>query len=112
MSRPRERLPKLLPWLARKAGIGDRRAEALWHEALRHAALRVGARNTSACHAAAMARLIELMAAEAQREEAACFGIRYWVRLNTSLWRAPAAVFDAAALDAARRWRLIGHAFG
>lgn len=112
MSRAREKFPKLLPWLARKAGIRDRRAEALWHEAQRQAAHRVGSRHTSAWHAAAVARLVELMEAEAQREEAACFGIRYWVRLNTSLWRAPAAVFDAAALNAARGWRLIGHSFG
>jgi hypothetical protein len=29
--------PKMLPWLARKAGISDIRAEALWHDAERWA---------------------------------------------------------------------------
>jgi hypothetical protein len=30
--------PKMLPWLARKAGISDARAEALWAEALEYVA--------------------------------------------------------------------------
>lgn len=32
------RTPKMLPWLARKAGISDARAEALWAEALEYVA--------------------------------------------------------------------------
>ena len=110
MNRTPERFPKLLPWLARKAGIEERRAEVLWREACR-LATQGAARGTSAHHAAAMGRFVELLAAEKQREDAACFGLRAWVRLQTSLWRTPAAIFDAAALTAARNWRLIGHSF-
>jgi hypothetical protein len=32
--------PKVLPWLARKAGLTDEYAELLWSSALRHASLR------------------------------------------------------------------------
>lgn len=111
MNRTTERFPKLLPWLARKAGIEERRAETLWREASRQAALRAG-RGTSAHHAAAMERFVELLTAETQREDAACFGLRTWARAQASLWRTPAALFDAAALSMARSWRLIGHSFG
>ncbi|MEN3296221.1 MAG: hypothetical protein V7642_5474 [Burkholderiales bacterium] len=30
--------PKVLPWIARKAGISDTRADALWRKAVNHAA--------------------------------------------------------------------------
>lgn len=110
MNRTTERLPKLLPWLARKAGIEERRAETLWRDASRQAALRTG-RGTSAHHAAAMERFIELLTAETQRADTACFGLRTWARVQANLWRTPAAIFDAAALNLARNWRLIGHSF-
>lgn len=32
--------PKLLPWLARKAGLTEEYVELLWNSALRHASLR------------------------------------------------------------------------
>jgi outer membrane protein TolC len=32
--------PKVLPWLARKAGLTDEHVELLWNSALRHASLR------------------------------------------------------------------------
>lgn len=109
MNRMPEKFPKLLPWLARKAGVDEGRAQALWREANRQAALR-NEPGASARHAAAMERFMELLAAETQHTDA--FGLRTWVRLQGSLWRTPAALFDAAALSAARNWRLIGHAFG
>lgn len=109
MDRTPERFPKLLPWLARKAGVDERRAQALWREAGRQAAAREK-RATSAGHAAAMERFLELLATETQRADA--FGLRIWLRLQASLWRTPAAIFDAAALNAARHWRLIGHRVG
>lgn len=112
MKNERERLPKLLPWLAAKAGIDEGRAEVLWREAVRLAAVQTGERNTAAFHAAAMRRLIELLTEEAERQDAAFFGLKAWARLQASLWGAPAAMLDAAALKAARGWRLIGHSFG
>lgn len=32
--------PKVLPWLARKAGLTDEHVERLWNSALRHASFR------------------------------------------------------------------------
>jgi len=97
--------PKLLPWLAHKAGITLRRAEILWHAAHRHAAFATGETETPAYWGAAMDRLLELVAAESLREDAASFGWRRWTRLNASLWQAPLDVLDALTLNATRGWR-------
>lgn len=100
--------PMILPWLARKAGIADRRAEVLWRAAQRYAAQHVGTTETPAYWKAAMDRLLELIAAESLRADAASFGLRRWSRLQARCWRAPVAVFDAVALSAARGWRVLG----
>lgn len=102
----REEFPKLLPWLAHKAGIGEQRAQTLWRAARRYAATRKETR--AARDAAAMSRLLELLAEESRREDAASFGLRCWARLNARLWQAPVALYDALALNAARGWRVIG----
>jgi len=100
--------PKLLPWLARKAGVAEHRAETLWHAAQRYAALHTGETETPAYWKAAMDRLLELIAAEALREDAASFGLRRWVRLNERFWLAPVSLLDAVSLNCARGWRLLG----
>lgn len=100
--------PKILPWLARKAGITGRRAEVLWRAALRHAAYRAGGAGTPAYWQAAMDRLLELIAAESLREDAASFGWRPWSRAQARLWSAPVAALDAVALAVNRGWRLLG----
>jgi hypothetical protein len=102
------RLPKLLPWLAHKAGISEARAEVLWQAAQRHAASRTGESGTPAHAQAAMDRLLILIADESRREDAASFGLRCWARLNASLWQAPIALCDAMALSTTRGWRIIG----
>lgn len=102
------RLPKILPWLAGKAGISGHRAEILWHAAQRYAALHVGETATPAYWQVAMDRLLELVAAETLREDAASFGLRQWSRLNAHFWQAPVALLDALALSSARGWRLFG----
>ena len=102
------RTPKILPWLARKAGIAERRTETLWHAAQRYAAAHSGETETSAYWKMAMDRLLELIAAETLREDAASFGLRPWARLNASFWQAPIAVLDAIALSSARGWRVFG----
>lgn len=99
--------PKLLPWLASKAGISPRRAEVLWHAALRHAETITGETETPACWQAAMDRLLELVAAESLREDAASFGWRSWTRQNKRVWQAPLNVLDALMLNATRSWRLM-----
>lgn len=101
------RLPKLLPWLAHKAGISDQRAEVLWQAAERFAAAR-NESGTPAHAKAAMDRLLTLIADESRREDAASFGLRCWARLNASLWQAPVALFDAMALNTTRGWRILG----
>ena len=52
--------PKLLPWLAKKAGISDIRAAALWHDAERWAAHR-SAPGSSAYFKLAVDRLLDSM---------------------------------------------------
>ncbi len=99
------RRPKMLPWLAKKAGITEHRADVLWHAALRHAA-RVAKADTSDYWKAAMDRLLELIAAEALREDAASFGLRNWARLQARAFETPLALFEAASLNVTRGWRL------
>jgi len=95
----------LLPWLARKAGIPVHRAEMLWHAAQRHAAHATSETDTPAYWSAAMDRLLELVAAERLREDAASFGWRRWTRLNKRVWQAPLAVLDALTVNNVRGWR-------
>lgn len=103
--------PKLLPWLARKAGISADRAEILWRAARRYAASHVGATETSDYWKTAMDRLLELIAAEALREDAASFGWRRWSRQQARLWQAPLALLDAFSLSSAHAWRVFGASF-
>lgn len=98
--------PMLLPWLAKKAGIPLHRAEMLWHAAERHAAHATGETETPVYWAAAMDRLLELVAAERLREDAASFGWRRWTRLNNRFWQAPLAILDTLTLNSVRGWRL------
>lgn len=98
--------PKLLSWLAEKAGIPMSRAEMLWEAAQRHAAGSVGTADESAYWSAAMDRLHELVAAESLREDVASFGWRRWTRTQERFWQAPLAVFDALMLNSVRNWRV------
>jgi hypothetical protein len=101
------RAPMLLPWLARKAGISEHRAEILWGAALRHAALRCEA-ETPAYWKAAMDRLLELVTAESLREDAASFGWRSWSRAQARFWTTPVETLDEFTLAAVRNWRVLG----
>ena len=107
---PLAKAPKILPWLAQKAGIDDRRAETLWHAALRQAAHRHAA-NTSEYWQAAMAHLMELIATESQREDAASFGWRPWARSLADVWSVRMDVLDEIALAPVRTWRILGQNF-
>jgi hypothetical protein len=55
------RTTKLLPWIARKAGISDIRAEALWAESIRHATEQTGWVGTSEYWEAALAHWMTLI---------------------------------------------------
>ncbi len=100
-------LPKILPWLAHKAGIPLARAEALWQAALCHAETVTGQTETPAYWSAAMDRLLEGVAAESLHEDAAAFGWRHWSRLNNRTWAAPLAILDALVLNNVRGWRTL-----
>lgn len=104
---PTPKKPKILPWLAHKAGISETRAEILWLAAQHRAAQTVGEIDTPAYWAAAMDCLHELVAAESLREDLASFGWRRWGRLNRHAWRAPLQVLDALVLNMTRGWRLL-----
>jgi hypothetical protein len=104
---PLAKAPKILPWLAHKAGIDDRRALTLWHAALRHAA-QTHAPNSSGYWCAATDRLTELVAAESQRADVASFGWRPWARSLADIWTLRMDVFDEIAQAPIRTWRILG----
>ncbi len=104
---PLAKAPMILPWLAHKAGIDDRRAETLWQAALRHAAL-THTPDTSDYWQAAMDRLLDLIATESRKEDAASFGWRPWARNLASSWNTRMDMFDAIAQAPIRIWRIIG----
>ena len=58
--------PKILPWLARKAGIPEDHAEELWAEAIVCATVQTGWVGTSEYWKAAVDRLVELIDLESQ----------------------------------------------
>jgi hypothetical protein len=58
--------PKMLPWLARKAGISEEHAEQLWAEAVVCATVQTGWVGTSEYWRAAVDRLVELIELESQ----------------------------------------------
>jgi len=99
--------PKLLPWLAKKAGISDTRAATLWHDAERWAA-RQAAPGSSAYFKLAVDRLMELVAAESLRQDAASFGWRPWARAQSRLWAISMQVMHEGSALTARGWRLLG----
>ncbi|MCL2655976.1 MAG: hypothetical protein FWD62_00910 [Betaproteobacteria bacterium] len=99
--------PKTLPWLAHKAGIDEHRAEILWHAALSHAA-HVHAPDTPEYWQAAMDCLLDLLAAESQREDLASFGWRPWARNLADFWTERMSILDEMTLASVRVWRIVG----
>jgi len=102
-----KRAPKLLPWLAKKAGISEQRAMTLWLESERWAA-RQAAPGSSAYFKLAVDRLLELTAAESLREDAASFGWRPWARAQARCWAISMQLAQQGSALTARGWRLIG----
>jgi hypothetical protein len=100
--------PKMLPWLAHKAGISERRAEALWRSALRHAG-HVGKSGSPEFWRAASDELLQLVAAESRREDEASFGWRPWSRNLKRLMAVRMEAIDEIALAPIRSLRILGH---
>lgn len=61
------RAPKILPWIARRAGIDDRLALKLWRRAAGEAELIIGSRDSSDFSRLAVERFINLAEEEAGR---------------------------------------------
>ncbi|MBN8474596.1 hypothetical protein [Sulfuritalea sp.] len=101
--------PKLLPWLAKKAGISDARAATLWHDAERWAA-RQATHGSATYFKLAVDRLMELVAAESLRQDAASFGWRRWARTQARFWAVSMQAMHEASALSARGWRLFGSA--
>jgi len=78
--------PKILPWLASKAGVPVERAEALWGDALRYATRKAAVVESPEYWQQAVERLVDLLAAEARERRAMPFGLGPLVRLPARLW--------------------------
>ncbi|RIX41237.1 MAG: hypothetical protein D3M94_20635 [Rhodocyclales bacterium GT-UBC] len=55
------RPPKILPWIARKAGVDDASAIALWQRAADESAMRLSAHGADVCWRNTMNRFVELI---------------------------------------------------
>jgi hypothetical protein len=60
--------PKILPWIARRAGISDERAEALWRKAAGQAARQASGIGSADYYRAAIECLHELAARESSAQ--------------------------------------------
>jgi hypothetical protein len=99
--------PKILPWLAKKAGISESRAAALWHDAERWAGRRAAV-GSSLYFKLAVDRLLELALAESLRADAASFGWRPWARAQARFWAVSMQAAQQGSALTARGWRLLG----
>jgi hypothetical protein len=106
MNRSTIKTPKLLPWLASKAGISDAHAASLWREAERTAAHKATA-GTSDYYRLAVDELLRRVAEAALAADAASFGWRPWARGQARLWGlAMLAMHELSGLNA-RTWQAL-----
>jgi len=80
------RYPKIFPWLAKKAGIPDDRAKALWVAALRDATRDCALVESPEYWKSAVDHLLERLAAESLVRRAAPFGWGGLLRLPARQW--------------------------
>jgi hypothetical protein len=103
VSTKNQNAPKMLPWLARKAGIPLEVAEDLWDEASAEAARHWAVGSSEYCKSA-IDSLLAKLASEALTRHGAPFGLGIWLRLPVRLWLAAINCSEAVALAATRRW--------
>ena len=82
----RAKYPKMLPWLAKKAGVPLSRAEELWGNALRYATQKSDVVESPRYWKLAVERLVELLDGESRELRAMPFGFGPMVRLPAQLW--------------------------
>jgi len=99
--------PQMLPWLAKKAGIGDARASALWLDSTQWAAQHASP-DSSVFHELAADRMRELVAAESLRQDLASFGLRPWARAQVQFWTISMQAAQKSAAVMAHSWRSFG----
>ena len=95
--------PKLLPWLARKAGIAPGIAIELWADAQDYALI-AATPGSSRFHAIAMDKLRELIAAESARQHDPLFRLGTLFPLHRRVLNALLEGFERIASVIIRRW--------
>lgn len=92
----RPKTPKMLPWLAKSAGVPIARAEELWADAIRYATIETGWVETSEYWRVANRRLLELLEAEALT----CHPpqLTPWVMINMRMGALPMIAANGFAL--------------
>ena len=98
--------PKVLPWLAKRAGVPFERAVELWVGARHHAAA-THEPGSPGYWETAVERLQENLAAESRSRQSAPFGLGPLVRLPASQWLQGLALQEklvAIAANSARNW--------
>lgn len=88
--------PKMLPWLAKSAGVPIARAEELWADAIRYATVETGWVDTPEYWKVASRRLVELLRAE----PLTCRPPKLapWVRVNMRIGALPIIAANGFAL--------------
>lgn len=94
--------PMILPWIARKAGLSEARAEELWREALIHATEKTGWVGTSEYWEVAEAHLHKLVEREIRASCLPTPELSGWVRLYSRIAHLPLLMAEAWSLAWAR----------
>lgn len=92
----RPKTPKMLPWLAKSAGLPIARVEELWTDAIRHATIETGWVETPAYWKSAVDRLLELLEAEALSYHSP--EVTPWVMINMRIGALPITAANNIAL--------------
>ncbi|HEX5394016.1 MAG TPA: hypothetical protein VFW68_12070 [Rhodocyclaceae bacterium] len=99
-----ERLPMQLPWLARRSGLSDAKAAALWQEAVHSTEKVCGNRDSSEFYGASMDKLRASMDAESHRlNTLSC--VRPWSRLQRQVMTLQMSLLDTGSVMVARTAR-------
>lgn len=105
--RNHERLPKLLPWLAKKADISEARAAQIWHDAMRRAEMRLGKTETAEFWRLAMDGFLEGLAIESIKADSASLGFRRLARAQARWWNVPVTLFEVGNQLYWRSWQAV-----
>jgi hypothetical protein len=100
------RTPKILPWLAKRAGVSEEKAGELWRQAVREATVSAGWVGNSEYWGEAIERFRTLLAAE-QASHCAPRVIPL-VRLNNQILRLPLQVLEDIVSNVSAQW----HGYG